>query len=71
MVPLKCIRNFWKTHEMSIIKCEISPQLICSKKGMLAAGTEAIQVPKFRITDTKLCFLVVTLSTQNNIKLLK
>ena len=35
------------------------------------AGTVANQNPGFQINDTKLYVLVVTLSTQENIKLLK
>ena len=35
------------------------------------AGTTNNQNPSFEINDTKLCFPVVTLSTQKNIKLLK
>ena len=54
MVPLKYLSNFWRTPVMSLINCEISLQLTCSKKSILAAGTAANQVPKFRITDTKL-----------------
>ena len=71
MVPLKDLRNFWKTLEMSLINCEISLQLACSKKRILVAGTAANQVQKFTITDTKLYVPAVTLSTQDNMKLLK
>ena len=71
MIPLKYLSNFWRTLEMPLIKCEITLQLTCSKKGILVAGTEANQVQKFRITDAKLYVPVVTLSTQENIKLLK
>ena len=42
-----------------------------SKKKILAAGTIANQGPKFKTTDTKLYVPVVTLSTQDNKKLLK
>ena len=56
---------------MPLINCEISLQLTCSKKCILAASTAANQVPKFKITGTKLYVTVVTLSTQENIKLLK
>ena len=45
--------------------------MTCSKKGILVSGTAANQVPKFRITDAKLYVPVVTLSGQDNIKLLK
>ena len=71
MVPLKYLSSFWRTLDMSLINCEITLQLACSKKSILAAGTVANQVPKFTITDTKLYVPVVTLSTQDNIKLLK
>ena len=54
MVPLKYLSNFWRTPVMPLINCEISLQLTCSKKSILAAGTAANRVPKFRITDTKL-----------------
>ena len=37
----------------------------------LAAGTAANQAPKFTITDKKLYVPVVTLSNQDNVKLLK
>ena len=42
-----------------------------SKDCFLVAGTAANQVPEFKITDTKLYVPVVTLSTQDNVKLLK
>ena len=48
---------------MPLINCEITSQLTHSKKGILAAGTVANQVPKFKITSTKLYVPVVTLST--------
>ena len=68
---LKYLSQFWRTLEMPLINCEISLQLTCSKKCILAASTAANQVPKFKITGTKLYVTVVTLSTQENIKLLK
>ena len=41
------------------------------KNCFLIAGTAANQEPAFTITDTKLYVHVVTLSTQDNVKLLK
>ena len=41
------------------------------KKSILVAGSVVNQVPKIKITDTKLHVPVVTLSTQDKIKLLK
>ena len=71
MVPLKYLSNFWRTLEMPLINCEISLQLKRSKKCILVAGTANNQNPSFQINDTKLNVSVVTLSTQENIKLLK
>ena len=56
---------------MPLINCKISLHLTCSKQVILVACTAANQVPKFRITNTKIYVPVVTLSTQENIKLLK
>ena len=56
---------------MPLINCEITLQLKCSKKSILAASIAANQVPKFKTTDTKLYVPVVILSTHDNIKLVK
>ena len=56
---------------MPLINCEISRQLKWSKNCILVAGVAADQNPYFEILDTKLYVPVVTLSTQDNIKLLK
>ena len=53
---------------MPLIICEIS---IVELDSILVAGTAANQNPKFKITDTKLYVPVITLSTQDNVKLLK
>ena len=70
-VPLKYLSNFWRTREISLINCKITLQVISPKKSIIVPGNVANQVPKFRITDTKLYVPVVTLSTQDNTKLLK
>ena len=56
---------------MPLINCEISFQLKWSEDYIVIAVTAANQESKFEITDTKLCLLTVTLSTQDNVKLLK
>ena len=56
---------------MPLINCEIALQLTCCKRSILAAGTGASQVPKFEIPVANLYVRFVTLSTQENIKLLK
>ena len=71
MVPLKYLRKFWRTLEMPLINCEICLRLIWSKKYFLVAGTAGNEEPKFKVTDAKLYVPIVTLSTQDNIKLLK
>ena len=68
MVPLK-YRTI--TLEMPLINCEISLQLKWSESCTLLAGTAANQNPRFQIKDTKLYVPILTLSTQENIKLLK
>ena len=71
MVRLKYLSNFCRTFEMLLINCEISLWLKWSRECIIAAGTANNQNPTFRINDTKFCVPVVTLPTQENIKLLK
>ena len=71
MVPLKYRSHIWRTCGMLLINCDISLQLKWSKKCIIAAGTANNQNPTFQINDTKLFVPLVTLSTQENIKLLK
>ena len=71
MVPLKYLSNFWRTIEMSLFNCEISLQLQWSKDCILVASTAANQELELKITDIKLYVPVITVSTQDNVKLLK
>ena len=71
MVPLKHLSNFWRSPEMSSINWEITLDLNWSGKCIIKASNVANQGIKFAITDTKLYVLVVTLSTQDNVKLLE
>ena len=71
MVPLKYLSNFWRTVEMLLINCEISFQLKWSKNCIIVTVTAANQNPRFQIDDTELYVPVITLSTQDNVKLLK
>ena len=68
MVSLMYLGNFWRTLEMSLINCEINLILTWSDKCVLCNDTKATT---FAITDTKLYVPVVTLSTQDNVKLLE
>ena len=60
-----------RTLEMPLINCEISFLLKWSRNFILVAGSAIDQNPTFQINDTKLYVPVKTLSTQENIKLLK
>ena len=80
--PLKYLSNFWRSSNIPLINCELELILTWSKKCVLADMTEedaegdnpAIVTPtklKFEITDTKLYIPVVTLSKENDTKLLE
>ena len=56
---------------MPLINCEIDLRLKWSKKRILEAGTAANEVQDFKTTNAKLHVPVVTLSTDDNVKLLK
>ena len=68
MVPLKYLSNFWRTLEMPLISCEVNLILTWSSTCVITNSTGA---GTFEITDTKLYVPVVTLSTQENAKLLQ
>ena len=71
MVPLKYLSNIWGTLEMSLINCEINLILTWSTNCVIVSTNVAKQNAMFEITDTKLYVSVVTLSTQDNFKLLQ
>ena len=68
MVPLKYLSNFWRALEMSLINCEVNRILIWSSPCIITNSTGA---GTFAITDTKLYVTLVTLSMQDNPKLLQ
>ena len=70
MVPLKYLSNFWRTLEMPLINCELELILDWSASCVIIYTNVANQVPIFTITETNLNVLVVTLSTNDNSKLL-
>ena len=61
-VPLKYLRNFWRTLEMPVINCEINLVLTWSSTCVITISTG---VGSFVITGTKLYVPLVTLSTQD------
>ena len=70
MVPLKYISNFWRILEMPLINCEVELILDWSANCVIIYTNVDNQVPTFTITETNLYVPVVTLSTQDNAKLL-
>ena len=68
MVPLKYYGDFWRTLGKCFITCEINLILTSSDKYVLSNHTKATI---FAITNTELYDPVVTLSTQDNTKLLQ
>ena len=82
VVLLKHLSNFWKSLNIPLINCEVELILTWSKNCVLADMTvraaqgdnPAIVAPtelEFKITDTKLYVPVVSLSKENDIKLLE
>ena len=77
VIPLKYLSNFWRGLDILLINCEVELILTWSKNCVLADMTVANNPPtglEFQITDnkiTKLYVLVVTLSKENNKKLLE
>ena len=82
-IPLKYLGNFWRSLDISLINCEITLILSWYKECVLvgrafrgppAAAANGINSPtsaKFEISDCKLYVPVVTLSAENNNKLLE
>ena len=68
MMSLKYLSKFLRTLEMSLINCKIILILTWSDKCVLSNDTKATT---FAIIDTKLYVPVITLSTQDNVKLLQ
>ena len=56
---------------MSLTDCEINPNWNCSTNCVIFSTAVANESVTFSILDTKLYVSVVTLSTQDNIKLLQ
>ena len=68
IVPLKYLTNFRRTLEMPLINSEVNFILIWSPTCVISCATGET---KLKIIETKLYVLVVTLSTQDNAKLLQ
>ena len=68
IVPSKNLSNFWRTLEMPLISCDVNLILDWFEDFVI---TNSAGVGKFAITATKLYIPVVTLSTQDDAKLLQ
>ena len=68
IVPSKYLSNFWRTREMPLINCKGELILAWSKNCVISSATGET---KFKITETNLYVPVVTLSAQDNAKLLQ
>ena len=71
IVPLSYLNVFWRSLELPLINCEVNLILTCSANCVIVSTNVAIQNAKFAVTGTKLYVPVVTLSTQDNGKLLQ
>ena len=74
VIPLKHLSNFWRSLDIPLINCEVEIILTWSKNCVLADMTVANDPTtglEFQIKDTKLYVPVVTLSKENDIKLLE
>ena len=70
MGPLKYLSNFWKTLEVPLSSCEINLILTWSANCVIIYTNAANQNPMFKMFEIKFYVPVVTLSTQDNAKLL-
>ena len=68
-VPLKYLSNFWRSLEMRLINCKVKLSLTWIENCVLTAAANANE-EIFKITDAKLYVLIVTLSAEDNAKLL-
>ena len=71
MVPLSYLSVFWRSLELPLINCEVNLILTWSANCVIVSTNIANQIATFAITDTKLYIPIVTLSTQDNAKLLQ
>ena len=83
VIPLKYLGNFWRSLDIPLIHCEITLVLSWYKECVLVSGAHRgppaaapafITSPenaKFEITDCKLYIPIVTLSPENDNKLLE
>ena len=76
-VPLKYLSNFWRSLEMPLINCKVELSLRWIENCVLTsaaitadANATGADSETFKITDAKLYVSIVTLSAEDNVKLL-
>ena len=65
--PLKYLSNFWRSLEMPLFNCKVELSLKWIENCVLTTAT----AETFKITDAKLYIPIVTLSSEDNVKLSK
>ena len=77
-VPLKYLSNFWRSLEMPLINCKVELSLKWIENCVLTsaaiganANATGADSATFKITDAKLYVPIVTLSAEDNVKLVK
>ena len=68
VVPLKYLSNIWRSLEMPLINCKVELSLTWNPNCVLS---NLVENSTFTITDAKLYVPVVTLKTEDNVKLSK
>ena len=65
--PLKYLSNFWRSLEMPLINCKTHLQINWTKNCVMSTVANTT----FKITNTKLYVPIVTLSSKDNVNLVK
>ena len=68
VVPSRYLNNFWRLSEKSLINCKIHLELNWVEDCMISSAGDSA---KFKIMDVNIHFLIVTLSTEDNVNLRK
>ena len=68
VLPLKYLSNFFRSLEMLLINCKVHLELNWSNNSVMS---NIFGATTFKITETKLYVPIVTLSTKNNVNLIK
>ena len=67
-VPLTYLSNFWRSLQILLINCKIHLELNWTKDCVMPSVARVTEV---KITNTKLYVAIVTLSSKDNVELVK